>query len=224
MTRLGIRGLYAITPDVADTASLVAMTQQVLAGGSRMVQYRSKTRNAALRLEQARSLADLCSKFGVPLIINDYLDLALEVGADGVHLGREDTSLTDARRELGNEKIIGISCYDRLDYAVEAECHGADYVAFGAFFASATKPAAVRASVDLLRQAKRELHIPIVAIGGIIPDNAVQLIQEGADALAASNAVFNAWNIRVAAERFSGLFRPNQHFIPHNHGLANNVT
>lgn len=224
MTRLEIRGLYAITPDVADTASLVTMTQQVLAGGARLVQYRSKTGDTGLRLEQARSLAHLCAKFSVPLIINDYLDLACEVGADGVHLGRNDASLTEARRELGNGRIIGISCYNRLEYAAEAARHGADYVAFGAFFGSVTKPGAVSASLDLLRQAKRELRMPIVAIGGIAPDNAAALMQGGADALAASNALFNARNIRVAAERFSRLFKQNKRFIPHNDGLVNNVT
>ena len=120
MTRPEIRGLYVITPEATDTASLLAMTQQALAGGARLVQYRSKTDDAALRLEQARSLARLCAEFDVPFIINDYPDLALEVGADGVHLGKGDAPITEARRKLGLGKIIGISCYERLERAVEA--------------------------------------------------------------------------------------------------------
>lgn len=224
MTRPEILGLYAITPEAADTASLLAMTQQALAGGAQLVQYRSKTDDVALRLEQAQSLARLCAEFDIPFIINDYPDLAVEVDADGVHLGKGDAPITEARRKLGPGKIIGISCYERLEYAVEAERQGANYVAFGAFFASVTKPRAVSAPADLLRHAKQKLRIPIVAIGGIIPENAGELIRQGADAVAVSNALFNTRHIRSTAERFSLLFKPDQHFIPHNHGLANNVT
>jgi thiamine-phosphate pyrophosphorylase len=224
MTRPEIRGLYAITPEVTDTASLLAMTQHALAGGAHLVQYRSKTDDTALRLEQAHSLARLCAEFDVPFIINDYPDLALEVDADGVHLGKGDAYIIEARRKLGPDKIIGISCYERLERAVEAERQGADYVAFGAFFASITKPGAVSAPPDLLRQAKQKLGIPIVAIGGIISENAGELIRQGADAVAVSNALFSARYIRSAAEKFSLLFRSNQHLIPHNQGLANNVT
>lgn len=224
MTPSEILGLYAITPEASDTASLLAMTQQALAGGARLVQYRSKTDDTALRLEQAHSLARLCAEFDVPFIINDYPDLALEVGADGVHLGKEDGPIIEARRKLGPGKIIGISCYERLEHAVEAERQGADYVAFGAFFASVTKPGAVSAPVGLLRQAKQKLRIQIVAIGGIMPENAGELICQGADAVAVSNALFSAQDIRSAAENFSLLFRSNQHSISHNHGLANNVT
>ena len=224
MIRPRILGLYAITPEAADTASLLAMTRQALVGGARLIQYRSKTDDVALRLEQAQSLARLCAEFDVPFIINDYPDLALEVDADGVHLGKGDAPITQARRKLGPGKIIGISCYERLEHAVEAERQGADYVAFGAFFASVTKPDAVSAPPDLLRHAKQKLRIPIVAIGGIIPENAGELIRQGADAVAVSNALFNARHIGSAAEKFSLLFKPDQHFIPHNHGLANNVT
>lgn len=214
-------GLYAITPDVADTSRLIAMTQLVLGGGTALVQYRSKTADIALRLEQAHSLAHLCREFRVRFIINDYLDLAVEVGADGVHLGRDDAGITEARRELGPEKIIGISCYDRLESALEAEHQGADYVAFGAFFPSVTKPGAVPAAADLLRHAKLELRIPIVAIGGITVDNAAEPIREGADMVAVSNALFNARNIRSTAEAFSRLFNLNHHSTSHHHGVAN---
>ena len=132
--KAAINGLYAITPDVIDTSELVAMTQRALEGGVSVVQYRNKAADSDLRLHQAHSLARLCQDFQVPFIVNDHLDLAITVGADGVHLGGEDTPLAEARRRLGAGKIVGISCYDQLDRAVEAEQHGADYVAFGAFF------------------------------------------------------------------------------------------
>ncbi|MEP7370806.1 MAG: thiamine phosphate synthase [Nitrosospira sp.] len=206
MTRPEVEGLYAITPGVADTSKLVTMTHQALTGGARLIQYRNKTAPTALRLEQAHSLAQLCRKFSAPFIINDDLDLAVEAGADGVHVGQEDASVTEARRRLGHGKIIGVSCYNRLELAVQAERDGADYVAFGAFFVSITKPGAAVASMDLLHHAKRKLHIPVVAIGGITPDNAIALIQRGAIAVAASNALFGAPNIRFAAEKFSRLF------------------
>jgi thiamine-phosphate pyrophosphorylase len=224
MTQREIRGLYAITPEATNTPSLLAMTRQALAGGARLVQYRSKTDDTALRLEQAQSLASLCAEFDVPIIINDYPDLALEVGADGVHLGKGDAPINDARRKLGPGKIIGISCYERLERAVEAESQGADYVAFGAFFASVTKPGAASAPIGLLRQAKQKLRIPVVAIGGIITQNAGELIRQGADAVAVSNALFSARHIQIAAGEFSLLFGSKQHSISHNHGLANNVT
>jgi thiamine-phosphate pyrophosphorylase len=208
MTQPAIEGLYAITPDIGDTATLISMIQQSLAGGARLIQYRNKTASAALRLEQAHSLAGLCHQFHVPLIINDHLDLAIEVNADGVHLGREDTSIIEARRKLGDRIIVGASCYNRLEHALEAEREGADYVAFGAFFASATKPRAVAASMDLLRHARKILRGPIVAIGGVTPSTAVELIQAGADAVAVSNGLFGVPNIQRAAERLAGLFKP----------------
>lgn len=224
MMRPVIDGLYAITPDSDDNSSLATMTQQVLTGGARLLQYRNKTANSALRLEQARLLARLCRKFSVPFIVNDHLDLAVEVGADGVHLGQADPSVSEARHRLGHGRIIGVSCYDRLELAVEAQRQGADYVAFGAFFASATKPGAVGASIELLRHAKQKLHTPIVAIGGITPNNAAELIHLGADAVAASNALYGAGDIRSAAEQFSRLFKPSMYSIPHNYELSNDLT
>jgi thiamine-phosphate pyrophosphorylase len=205
MPQATINGLYALTPDVADTPELVAMTRQALEGGASLVQYRNKAAGSELRREQALALARLCRAFQVPLIINDHLDLAIEVNAAGVHLGREDSPLADARRRLGHGKIIGISCYDRLERAVEAERHGADYVAFGAFFASVTKPGAPPAALDLLKRAKQELQVPVVAIGGINSDNAAGLMLHGADAVAVSNALFYAPDIRAAAENLSRL-------------------
>lgn len=209
VTRSRISGLYAITPDVANTAKLIAMTQQALAGGARLVQYRNKLADDALRLAQASALLQLCRTCNVPLIVNDQVDVAVAIGADGVHLGREDVAITGVaavRRRLGAGKIIGVSCYNQLGAAIEAEQQGADYVAFGTFFISATKPGAVVAATDLLRQARQKLSIPIVAIGGITPDNAAALTAQGADAVAVINALFGAPDIRAVAEKFSRLF------------------
>ncbi len=209
---------------MADSASLVTVTQQVLAGGARLFQYRNKTASIALRSEQTRLIAHLCRKFNISFIVNDHLELAAEVGADGVHLGQEDAPVIEARRKLGHEKIIGVSCYDQLELAVEAERQGADYVAFGAFYASITKPGATVASMDLLRHAKQKLRIPVVVIGGITSNNARGLINLGADAVAASHALFGAQDIQSAAEKFSRLFTQTPHSFPHNHGLSNDLT
>ena len=219
MTCGAIAGLYVITPDVADTATLLAMTNEALDGGAEVVQYRNKAADTSLRIKQASLLADLCRQAAVPFIINDYPDLAVELDADGVHLGKEDVSIAEARRRLGHEKIIGVSCYNELEHALEAERQGADYIAFGAFFASATKPGAKAAGLDLLLQAKQTLHIPVVAIGGINLTNAAELIRHGADALAIIDAVFGARNVRYAAEKISRLFQM-KHYTAH-HGLSN---
>ena len=214
MISRAIAGLYAITPETTDTAALLRMTRQVLEGGAQLIQYRNKAADIALRIEQATLLADLCRKAAAPFIINDHPDLAAELDADGVHLGKQDISIAEARRQLGRGKIIGVSCYNKLEQALEAEREGADYIAFGAFFGSGTKPRAVTASLDLLQRAKRKLHIPIVAIGGINFANAAQLIRHGADALAVVNGVFATQNVRYAAEDISRLFQVKHH-TPH---------
>lgn len=201
-----ISGLYAVTPDRADTSGLIAAVDAALAGGARLVQYRNKSADPALRLAQARALLALCRKFRAPLIINDHLDLALAVEADGLHLGAEDGSLAAARERLGRAKILGASCYDRLELALEAERLGADYVAFGSFFPSTVKPDAVHAPPSLLRDAKRRLSVPVVAIGGINLENAPQLIAAGADCVAVLSALFGARDVGLAARCFSGLF------------------
>ena len=201
-----VSGLYAITPDIADTPGLIATAEAALAGGARLLQYRNKPAAPALRLAQARALLALCRRFRVPLIINDHLDLALAVAPDGLHLGAEDGSLAVARKRLGPAKILGASCYDRLELAVEAERLGADYVAFGSFFPSSVKPGAVRAPLALLQDAKRRLSVPVVAIGGITLENAPQLIAAGADGIAVVSALFGADDVGLAARRFSALF------------------
>ncbi|HSE00504.1 MAG TPA: thiamine phosphate synthase [Burkholderiales bacterium] len=205
MTR-EISGLYAVTPDGDDTPALIAAVEAALAGGARLLQYRNKPAPAALRLSQASALLVLCRRYRVPLIINDDLDLALAVSADGLHLGAEDGSLAAARARLGTAKILGASCYDRLELALEAARLGADYVAFGSFFPSSVKPGAVRAPLTLLRDAKRRLSMPVVAIGGITLENAPQLIAAGADGVAVISALFGADDVELAARRFNALF------------------
>lgn len=202
----GISGLYAITPDCSDTTDLQHRVRLALAGGTRILQYRNKPADEELRLAQARALRKLTLEWGTLLIVNDDVRLAAEVGADGVHLGAEDGGLEAARAGLGQNRIIGVSCYNRISLAREAASAGADYVAFGAFFPSGTKPAAVRADAALLQQARAELALPLVAIGGITAQNGAALVRAGADALAVISALFDAADIPSAAREFAGLF------------------
>ena len=201
-----LSGLYAVTPDLADTTELLRRVGQALPGGVQLLQYRNKPAAAALRREQAGALLALCRAQGVPLVINDDLQLALEIGADGAHLGREDGDLAAARAALGPGKLLGISCYDDIGRAREAKRVGADYVAFGSFFASPTKPGAVRAPLTLLGAAKAELGLPVCAIGGITLQNAPQLIAAGADLLAVITDLFEAPDIRARAAAYTSLF------------------
>jgi thiamine-phosphate pyrophosphorylase len=201
-----IKGLYAITQDEPGTAELLRKVRLALLGGARVVQYRNKGADAALRLRQAKALRDLTREFAAKLIVNDDAELAREVEADGVHLGGEDGSIAEARALLGGNRLIGVSCYNRLALAQEAVSQGADYVAFGSFFSSTVKPDAVVATLDLLRQARRELTVPIVAIGGITAQNGTQLLEAGADALAVISAVFSVPDVEGAAREFSNLF------------------
>jgi thiamine-phosphate pyrophosphorylase len=201
-----LRGLYAITPDESDTGELVRMVRLALAGGARMVQYRNKPADAMLRREQAAVLLALCRAAGVPLIVNDDVDLAVSLDADGLHLGREDLSIAAARTRLGKGKLLGASCYDRLDLAVRAGSAGADYVAFGSTFPSTTKPGATRAPLSLFREAKARLTCPIVAIGGITIENARAVIEAGADVVAVISALFDAPDVGRRAREFASLF------------------
>ena len=202
----GISGLYAVTPDTVDTPGLLAKVEAALSGGARLLQYRNKTASAALRLTQGRALLALCWEYQVPLIINDYLELALALDAHGLHIGGEDGSVTEARNRLGPDKILGVSCYGRIENALAAAGAGATYVAFGGFFPSKVKPGAARTPVELLGEAKRGLKLPVVAIGGITLDNAPALLAAGADSVAVISALFEAPDIRGAARRFSKLF------------------
>ena len=200
-----IKGLYAITPEEPDTAELLRCIRLALRGGVCVLQYRNKLGSAATRFEQAAALRMLTREYGVPLIINDDVALAKQVDADGVHLGSADGSVVAARAVLGGEKIIGVSCYNRLSLAHQAVSQGADYVALGAFFASATKPDAQGATLELLRQARNEIKLPLVAIGGITVENGVPVLAAGADALAVISALFGAEDIMSAAQRLANL-------------------
>ena len=206
-----IRGLYAVTPDETDTPTLRAMVHAALESGASAIQYRNKAADSALRREQALALATLCRQRGVPLIINDHLALALDIGADGLHLGAEDGDIAAARRALGADRLLGASCYDRLELALAARDSGADHVAFGTAFPSSTKPGAVHAPLELYTRARATLGLPIVAIGGITETNAPQLIAAGVDAVAVITALFGAHDIAAAARRFLSLFKENRH-------------
>lgn len=199
-------GLYAITVETADTARLLEQVAAALAGGAAAVQYRDKSGDVARRHEQASELVALCRRHGAPLVVNDDLRLANLAGADGVHLGRGDGSVREARIVLGPNRFVGASCYQDLERARAAQAAGADYVAFGSFFPSPTKPAAPRAPLDLLRAARAELRVPLIAIGGITPANAAALLDAGADGLAVLSAVFGAPDVRAAAHAFNLLF------------------
>lgn len=202
-----INGLYVLTPECADTEKLLDQVRQALSGGAKLVQYRNKEGDVALRHEQASELLTLCRHFQVPLIINDDIRLADLVGADGVHLGKDDGSVREARLILGPEKIIGVSCYNDLQRALDAENQGANYVAFGSFFPSSTKPDAAVAPLTLLHEAKQSLSIPIVAIGGISADNVASLIEAGADSVAVITAIFDIdKDIKSVSSHISALF------------------
>jgi thiamine-phosphate pyrophosphorylase len=196
-------GLYAITD--GPRADLTATVETVLGAGAALLQYRDKSIDAARRRVEATGLQRLCRRFGVPFIINDDVDLAAAVGAAGVHLGEHDAALAAARSRLGRDAIIGVSCYDSLERAQAGAAAGADYLAFGAFFPSPTKPHPRRATPELLRAAKA-LGLPLVAIGGITPDNAQPLIDAGADFIAAISGVFGAADPGATARRYADLF------------------
>ena len=205
MTRFP-RGLYALTPDLADTRALAGLVGKAIRGGAAAVQYRNKTAPAALRHVQGATLLELCRPAGVPLIVNDDVELAIAIGADGAHLGSEDGDLAEARRLLGSRRLLGTSCYNRLELARAAVAAGADYVAFGAAYASPTKPGAVRAPLELYREAHRTLPVPIVAIGGITVDNAAELLASGVDAIAVITALFEAGDVEQRARELRDLF------------------
>jgi thiamine-phosphate pyrophosphorylase len=198
-----LRGLYAISD--GPRADLLDACAAALDGGARILQYRDKTADAARRLGEARALQALCARHGVPLIVNDDVELAAAAGAAGVHLGEDDAGPAEARARLGARAIVGVSCYDSLERARHYAAAGADYLAFGAFFASPTKPHARVAAPRLLREAQA-FGLPLVAIGGITHDNAQGLIDAGADAVAVISALFGARDVRAAARRFSDLF------------------
>ncbi len=204
------RGLYAIADAVCDERAV----SEAIAGGAVVVQYRAKSKHSDERRRQALVFRRVCHRLTVPFIVNDDLELARIVGADGAHLGRSDAPYAVAREVLGPTAIIGVSCYNDLNRASEAAAAGADYVAFGSFYPSASKPNAVRAEPTLLGRARRRFSIPVVAIGGITPENGGRLIGAGADLLAVIRGVFGSCDHReadprAAARRYAGLFEAN---------------
>lgn len=196
------RRLYVITPDEPSTALLLSKVEASLAGGAHLVQYRNKAATPELRREQAAALLRLCRAWQRPLLINDHLELALDLGADGVHLGGDDGDIRAARQALGPTALLGASCYASLERARAALDAGASYVAFGALFPSGSKPNAPPASLQVLREA-RALPCPVCGIGGITHDNAALAVEAGADWLAVIGSVFGAQDVRAATAQLA---------------------
>ncbi len=201
-----VAGLYAVTPSATDTPLLASRVDKAISGGAKIVQYRSKSENREMKLEQALALKPLCRRHSVPFIVNDDIELALEIDADGAHVGMNDCPVIEARKKLKG-RILGVSCYDSLELAIDAQRLGADYVAFGSFFPSSTKPDAKKAPLSLLQMSKLSIKIPVVAIGGITSNNGACLIEAGADALAVVSSLFDAPDVGAAALQFSILFK-----------------
>ncbi len=196
-----LKGLYVLTDEHLGERLETAVAA-ALAGGARLVQYRDKSTDDARRKTEARMLRELTRRYDALLIVNDDPELAAAIAADGVHLGRDDPGIAEARRLLGVDAVIGVSSYDSLQRARDAVAAGADYVAFGSVYPSPTKPDAARAPLELLTAAKRELAVPICAIGGITPDNAAPVLAAGADMLAVISAIFSAPDIEQATREF----------------------
>lgn len=205
-------GLYGVTPEWDDTDKLLDAVRLAAAGGMSALQLRRKTLAEAERAAQAKALAPLCRELGVVFLINDHWRLALDVGADGVHLGRDDADAAQVRKEAGPDLLIGVSCYNELDRAQRLLAAGPDYIAFGAVFPSPTKPQAVRAPLSLLTQAHALVQAcsqprpAVVAIGGITPNNAAAVAKSGADCIAVITALFEAPDIAAAAQACAAPF------------------
>jgi len=198
-------GLYAITAESsASPEQLAEAVKAALRGGAKVIQYRAKS--SGDRLAEAKLLLAESRAFQIPFIINDDVELAAAVGAEGVHLGKDDGSILAARARLGADAIIGVSCYDSVERALEAQAQGASYVAFGRFFPSASKPNAPCAQLSTLISAKQVINLPIAAIGGITPDNGRALVEAGADVLAVIDGVFGRGDPEQSASAFKPLF------------------
>ena len=202
--RFQARGLYAITQtDNKSGDTIINDVISAIKGGAVLVQYRDKNPLDAVFL--ASELVKICHQYQVPLIINDDVELAARVGADGVHIGKEDGAIAQARRRLGADAIIGVSCYNFVEQALDAQNQGATYVAFGRFFPSTSKPLAAPAHIETLRQAKLLLTLPIVAIGGILPENGAPLLAAGADFFAVIGGLFES-QPEQSARAYQALF------------------
>jgi thiamine-phosphate pyrophosphorylase len=202
-----MHGLYAITPDGVESKVLLAQVEAALVGGAGYVQYRDKNGMAERRADTARALRELCHRFAARLIVNDDIELALAVAADGVHLGGDDGDLAAARWRLKGGQLLGASCYADFERARAAVAAGADYVAFGAVYPSSTKPQTQRAPHSLFSRCRAELSVPVCAIGGITIDNARPLLVAGADLLAVITDLFEAPDIAGRAAAYKQLFK-----------------
>lgn len=202
-----LRGLYAVTPDWQDTPRLIAATEAVLRGGCRVLQYRNKCATADHRHQQVVALRGLTRRYDSLFIVNDDVELALAIDADGAHLGADDGDLLEARRRLGGLRLLGASCYQDVNLAHAAVEAGADYVAFGSFFASPTKPLAQRAGLELLDRVRTGIIVPVAAIGGITTENCAPLVAAGADMLAVISAVYDTASPERAIRLFQSHFQ-----------------
>jgi len=202
-----LKGLYAITDEQLIAEKHFSKTiELVLQGGARIIQYRDKSSNQQKRFQQASLVSSFCKQYQAISIINDDIELAKAVNADGVHLGKDDDSISSAKQILGEQAIIGMSCYNDISLAIAAEKNKVDYVAFGAMFSSQTKPDAANANLDIISDAKRLLSIPVCAIGGITDKNIQQLIQNGADMAAVISSLFSADDIKHSTHLLSQYF------------------
>ncbi len=209
-----LRGLYAITPDTWADSLLLDRIAMAVAGGAALVQYRDKRSDHRRRAARARALLAVCRHYGVRLLINDDLPLALAIGADGVHLGADDGDLRAARQALPPGALLGASCYADFARAQAAAAAGADYLAFGAVYPSPTKPNAVHAPLSLFTRCRQELRIVSCAIGGLTVDNAAPVLQAGADLLAVISDLFDAPDVATRAAAYQSLFEENPHDLP----------
>ncbi|MET3107533.1 thiamine-phosphate pyrophosphorylase [Oxalobacteraceae bacterium GrIS 2.11] len=201
-----LSGLYLVTPDWDDTEKLIASSELALQGGARILQYRHKTADAALRAQQAGALKQLCARYQCLFIINDHVDLCLDLDADGIHVGGTDASVAQVRSLVGPDKIVGASCYGDLQLAHTAHRQGASYVAFGGFYASRVKKYPVTTPFTIVSQSKQEIALPSVVIGGMTAENCQPLIAAGADMVAAISSVYLAEDVKQAAQQFVTLF------------------
>jgi thiamine-phosphate pyrophosphorylase len=201
-----LKGLYLVTPDWDDTDKLVAASDAGLRGGAAILQYRHKTADASLRREQASALLALCRRHGKPFVINDYPELCVELGADGVHVGGTDAAVAEVRALVGPDRIVGASCYGSLDLARAARDAGASYVAYGGFYPSRVKKYEVTTAQDIVAQSRREIGLPSVVIGGMSGANCGVLIAQGADMVAVISSVYFTEDPEAAARELAALF------------------
>ena len=202
-----MKGLYIVTPDWDDTAKLLDVTEKALKGGAAIVQYRHKTTTPAQRREQAKALQSLCKRYGRPFIINDFVDLAVELDADGVHVGESDEAIAAVRAKVGPNKIVGASCYGDMELVRKAHKAGASYIAFGGFYPSRIKKYPVTTELDIVKQMKQEIpDLPSCAIGGIDLENAVPLVERGVDMICVISSVYFAEDPEAAARAFAKMY------------------